>query len=622
MADGCMGQFLVADLTGQKAWTVPLPAWLKQDFVGGKGFGAKLLYDLTPAGTDPLRPQNVIMFMTGPLTATEAPSQRACVITKSPLTGIYLDSFFGGRFGPEIKYAGYDGLIITGRAARPAYLWIEDDRVEFRPAKGIWGTDALTANELVKKDLNAPQARVVTIGQAGENLVKFSLISCEYNRQAGRGGAGAVMGSKNLKAVAISGSRLVKIHAVHSFREACAAANEDIRNSEACAALTDSGTSNAVPWSNSVGTLPYRNYFDQVDDKADRLGDIAQKKRLFLGKAACLGCPIRCSQMGAVRTGKYVHTITDIVEYESAALMGSNLDIHDVRAVAHLVKLCDTFGMDSMSTGGVIGFAFEAAEKGIIESPGEVKLSFGSVAGAEYLIHAIAMQDNDLGRLLGQGVQRAAVHLGGKAEDFALHVKGLEVPGWAPRGTPGMGLAYMTADRGACHQRGFMVAFEVGGKPYRGKPVDTYALTQKAEILKEEQDYLSGLDALVKCDFGAFGITPQSYILLFEAATGRTVDPLFFHTLGERIWNQTRLFNLREGLTAVCDRLPKRIVSEPLPGGPHKGRRISEADMAVMLKEYYEVRGWDALGHPTFDKLKSLGLDRALRFEASRQPLA
>ncbi len=620
MADGTMGQFLVADLSSRKAWTVPLPRWLKDDFVGGKGFGTKLLFDLTPAGVDPLGPDNVIMFMTGPLTATAAPSMRACVVTKSPLTGIYLDSFFGGRFGPEIKYAGYDGLIILGRAAQPTVLWINDDKVEFRSAKGIWGTDALTANDLVKKDIDAPGARVVTIGQAGENLVKFALISCEYNRQAGRGGAGAVMGSKNLKAIAISGSRLVTVSHPSAFHAACDAANVDIRASETCDALTDSGTSNSVPWSNAVGTLPYRNHFDQVDDKADRLGDEGQKKHLFLGKAACFGCPIRCSQMGAVRSGKYAHMITDIVEYESAALMGSNLDIHDVRAVAHLVKLCDAYGLDSMSTGGVIGFTFEAVEKGIIDPPDGVKLSFGSVAGAEYLIHAIAKQDNDLGRLLGLGVRRAAACLGGNAEDFALHVKGLEVPGWAPRGTPGMGLAYMTADRGACHQRGFMVAYEVGGQEYQGKPVDTYALTQKAEILKGEQDYLAGLDAMIKCDFGAFGVTPQSYASMFNAATGRSVETGFISTLGERIWNQTRLFNLREGLTSGQDRLPKRIVEEPLPSGPHKGRRISEADMAVMLAEYYQQRGWDKNGHPTVNKIISLRLDKKRRFDCGPQP--
>ena len=620
MTDATMGQFLVADLDRREAWTVPLPDWLKHDFVGGKGFGAKLLYDLTPPGADPLGPDNPLLFMTGPLTGTAAPSMRACVVTKSPLTGIYLDSFFGGRFGPEIKYAGYDGLIILGRAAEPTYLWIHDDRVEFRPADTIWGTDALTANERIKQELHAPQARVVTIGQAGEHRVGFALISCEYNRQAGRGGAGAVMGAKNLKAVAIAGSRLVRVHDGDAFLRACDAANADILASETCAALTDSGTSNAVPWSNEVGTLPHRNYFNQVYAKADRLGDAGQGKHLFLGKAACLGCPIRCSQMGAVRTGKYAHTITDIVEYESAALMGSNLDIPDVRAVAHLVKLCDAYGLDSMSTGGVLGFAFEAAEKGIIESPDGVTLAFGSVAGAEYLIRTIALQDSDLGRLLGRGVKQAAAELGYNTADFALHVKGLEVPGWAPRGTPGMGLAYMTADRGACHQRGFMVAYELGGKEYRGQVVDTYGLAQKAEILKQEQDYLSGLDALVKCDFGAFGVSPESYARLLTAANGRPVDSGFFNTLGDRIWNQTRLFNLREGLKARQERLPRRIVAEPLPGGPHKGHRISEADMTVMLKEYYQQRGWDEDGKPTLKTLEALGLDKKRRFDCGPQP--
>jgi aldehyde:ferredoxin oxidoreductase len=620
MADGTMGQLLVADLTHRRAWTAPLPSWLKADFVGGKGVGAKLLFDLVPAGADPLGPENVLMFLTGPLTATAAPSMRACVVTKSPLTGIFLDSYFGGRFGPEIKYAGYDGLIILGQAQRPTILWIRDDRVEFRSADGIWGTDALAANEQIKKDLKMPEARVVTIGQAGENQVGFALISCEYNRQAGRGGAGAVMGAKRLKAIAISGTRLVTVNDVPAFAAACDAANADILASETCAALTDSGTSNAVPWSNAVGTLPYRNFYDQVNGMADRLGDEGQRKHLFLGKAACFGCPIRCSQMGAVRTGKYAHTISDIVEYESAALMGSNLAIHDVRAVAHLVKLCDAYGLDSMSTGGVIGFAFEAVQRGIIDPPAGVKLDFGSVAGTEYLIHAIARQDGALGRLLGLGVKQAAARLGRNAADFSLHVKGLEMPGWAPRGLPGMGLAYMTADRGACHQRGFMVAYEVGGKPYRGKPVEPYELALKAEILKEEQDYLAGLDALVKCDFGAFGVTAQSYARLFNAATGRNVDAGFFNLLGERIWNQTRLFNLREGLTADQDRLPRRIVAEPLPGGPHQGRRISKADMAFMLKDYYCQRGWDAMGRPTEEKRLSLGLENGRWFDCGVGP--
>ena len=610
-----MGQLLLVDLTRRFSRTIALPMWLKEDFVGGKGFGAKLLFDLNPPGADPLSADNTIMFFAGPLTGTPAPSMRACVVTKSPLTGIYLDSFFGGRFGPEIKYAGYDGLIITGRASEPVCLSIRDHRVTFHPAGNIWGTDALTANAMVKQALNMPEARVVTIGQAGENLVKFALISCEFNRQAGRGGAGAVMGSKNLKAIAIQGSRLIKVKDPKAFGEACAGALEEILASDDCAALTDSGTSNAVPWSHEVGTLPFRNHYAQTDAEAHRLGDDGQKKYLFLGKAACLGCPIRCSQMGAVRTGKYAHLITDIVEYESAALMGCNLDIHDVRALAHLVKLCDSYGLDSMSTGVAVAFAFEAVEKGLITAPAEVPLRFGSVDGAEYLINAIALQNNAIGRLLGAGVRQAAAQLGGRSQDYAMHVKGLEMPGWAPRGTPGMGLAYMTADRGACHQRGFMVAYEVGGRPYRGKPVKTYDLAGKAEILKGEQDYLSGLDALVKCDFGAFGISAQSYALMFSAATGRAVSSDFFNLLGERIWNQTRLFNLREGLTAAQDRLPRRITAEPLPGGPHKGRRISEADMDAMRADYYRLRGWDGQGRPGRDTLERLGLDRRTRFK-------
>jgi aldehyde:ferredoxin oxidoreductase len=615
MSDSTMGQFLVADLNRRQAYTVPLPEWLKQGYVGGKGFGARLLGDLTPAGADPLGPENAILFMTGPLTATAAPSMRACVVTKSPLTGIYLDSFFGGRFGPEIKFAGYDGLIILGRAQTPTYLWIKDSAVEFRPADRIWGSDALTANEMIKQDLNAPEAQVVTIGQAGENRVKFALISCEFNRQAGRGGAGAVMGAKNLKGIAVAGRQLVEVHELRSFRAACRMATEDIAASDACAALTHSGTSNAVPWSNTVGTLPYRNYYDQVDPKAERLGDAGQRKHLFLGKAACFGCPIRCSQMGAVRTGKYAHQITDIVEYESAALMGSNLDIHDIRAVAHLVKLCDSFGLDSMSAGNVIGFAFEACQKGILSAPQGVPLSFGSVAGAEYLIRAIALQDSELGRLLGQGVKRAAQQLGQQTDAYAMHVKGLELPGFAPRGTPGMGLAYMTADRGGCHQRGFMVAYELGGKQYRGQAVEAQRLSGKAEILIGEQNYLAGLDTLVKCDFGAFGVTPEHYADLLEAATGRKTTAGFFQQVGERIWNLIRLYNLREGLTAEQDRLPQRIVSEPLPGGPQKGSRISRADMKLMLDEYYALRGWDERGCPTKEKLHELNLDVKQHFE-------
>lgn len=610
MADSYMGKFLLVDLTNEASRPVPTPQWLKDQFVGGKGFGAKLLYDLVPKGVDALSPENPLMFFPGPLTATAAPSMRACAVTKSPLTGTYLDSFFGGRLGPEIKYAGYDGIIIFGKAPKPVYLWINDDQVEIRPAGDIWGTSALEANALIKDEIKEPEAMLATIGQAGENQVLFALICCEYNRQAGRGGAGAVMGSKNLKAVAIKGSRLVKVHDPEAFDKACQGACEEISLSAECAVYSDGGTSSAVPWSNEIGTLPYKNYYTQSDPQADKIGDEGQKKHLFLGKAACFACPIRCSQMGAVRTGKYSHFITDIVEYESAALLGSNLDIHDPRAVAHLTKLCDEYGLDSMSAGGVIGFAFEAAEKGVIEAPEGITLAFGNVQGAEYLIRSMAFQEEDLGRLLSQGVKRASAVLGKQTVDYAMHVKGLECPAWGPRGTPGMGLAYMTADRGGCHQRGFMIGYDVGDE-YNGVPVEMYQTKGRAGILIELQNYLAGTDALVKCDFSQCGVSPESFAAMLSAATGRQVDEDFFDLLGERIWNQTRLFNVREGFLAKDDTLPKRFVKQVLPDGPHKGHCVSEADMETMRRDYYKTRGWDEEGRPEEKTLQKLGLDKA-----------
>lgn len=614
MNDGYMGRFLFIDLTNRSVSRPPVPEWLKTDYIGGKGFGARLLTDLCPTGADPMGPDNPLMFFTGPLTSTAAPSMRACMVTKSPLTGLYLDSFFGGRFGPEIKYAGYDGIVIVGCADTPTYLWIgPEGRVAFRDAAAIWGQNALEANRSVKQDLHEPEAQVVTIGQAGENRVLFSLVTCEYNRQAGRGGAGAVMGAKNLKAVAVKGKHLVKVHHPESFSEACRRSRSELSASQEVAALSQFGTSAAVSFSAAIGSIPFRNFQNQADEAAEKLGDTAQGRHLFLAKAACFGCPIHCSQMGAVRTGKFATFVTDTVEYESAAMMGANLDIHDIRAVAHLTRLCDEYGLDTISAGNVIGFAFEAAERGIIAAPAGVDLRFGSIDGAEYLLEAIAARKGPLGRLLAGGVKRAGDKIGKKASDYAMHVKGMEVPAWGPRGTPGMGLAYMTSDRGACHQRGFMISYELAGEPFEGKPVQAETLAGKAEILRNRQDYLSGTDTLVKCDFGAMGISADSYARMLSAATGRNADPAAFSLVGERIWNLTRLFNLREGMKTEDERLPKRV-EDPLPGGPLKGKKISGKDAAYMLADYYRIRGWDEQGRPRKETLKRLNLIDAPTF--------
>lgn len=610
MAEAYTNKLLYIDLSRGSFEIIPVPEAMKQDFLGGKGFGAKFLFDRLSPGTDPLGPDNLLMFMTGPLTGTMAPAMRGCVVTKSPLTGIFLDSYFGGSFAPEIKYAGYDGIIIQGRAKKPSYIWIDDDRVEIREAKAIWGTDTLVSNRLIKEEIGDDSIKIAGIGQAGEKKVRYALVACEYNRQAGRGGAGAVMGSKNLKAIAVRGTKSVKVHDPQGFAKACDRAFRELEKSPDVEVFRSAGTASSVEFANETGLLPHKNYQNGTFSRAGDLSDKGQTRHLWLGSNACMGCPIRCSKIGAVRTGKYKGIVSDIVEYESAALMGANLDIADIRAVAHLVKLCDGYGMDSMSTGTVIGFAMEACEKGLIPSPEGVDLKFGSIGAAEYLIHAIAARKEGIGDLLSRGVKKAAEHITGKAADIAVHTKGLESPAWGPRGVSGMGLAYMTTDRGGCHQRGFPLAYELAGE-WKGEKLDPLSPRGKAALVASLQNYSAGTDTLVKCDFGTYGISGDTYAELFVTATGRQVTADTFMEVGERIWNLVRLFNLAQGMDASKDTLPRRFVEEALPDGPSKGHKISEEDMAYMREDYYKTRGWSKTGVPLETTLDRLGIDRS-----------
>ncbi|WP_022666936.1 aldehyde ferredoxin oxidoreductase family protein [Desulfospira joergensenii] len=610
MMNAYTNKLLMIDLSHGSFEVLPVPDILKQDFIGGKGFGAKFLYDRVSPGTNPLGRDNLLMFMTGPLTGTLAPAMRGCVVTKSPLTGLFLDSYFGGSLSPEIKYAGYDGIIITGKAEHPSYIWINDDKIEIKDGRHLWGKDTLAANHMIKKELGDDSLKIATIGQAGENQVLFSLICCEYNRQAGRGGAGAVMGSKNLKAIAVKGSNPVRVHDPEGFKRACATAFKELEESPDIEVFREAGTASSVEYANETGLLPHKNYKNGTFAKASKISDKGQSKHLWLGSSACMGCPIRCSKIGAVRTGKYKGFVTDIVEYESAALLGANLDISDIRAVAHLTKLCDLYGMDSMSSGNLIGFAMEACEKGIIPSPEGIELKFGNADAAEFLIHSMGTKKNEIGILLSKGVKKAARELGEEALTFANHTKGLETPAWGPRGVSGMGLAYMTTDRGGCHQRGFPVSYELSGE-YEGTPMDPLLPENKAQMVIDLQNYSAGTDALVKCDFGSFGISQGTYAKMFLAATGRKIDPEDFIETGERIWNLTRCFNLENGAEESQDTLPRRFVKEALPDGPAKGHRISEKDMAYMKQEYYRIRGWSEKGVPLDKTLGRLKLDDA-----------
>ena len=606
MIESYTNKLLIIDLSSGSIKTLPVDDTFKQDFIGGKGFGAKILYDKVPPGTDPLGKDNHLMFMTGPLTGTMAPAMRGCVVTKSPLTGIFLDSYFGGNFAPEIKYAGFDGIIITGKAKKPSYIWINDDHIEIRDAQHLWGMDTLESNRLIKKEIQDDTIKIANIGQAGENQIPFALICCEYNRQAGRGGAGAVMGSKNLKAIAVKGSKTVNIHNPKQFIKACHKAFKELEVSPDIESFRQAGTAASVEFASETGLLPHKNYKNGTFAKAANLGDKGQSKHLWLGSNACMGCPIRCSKIGAIRTGKYKGIVSDIIEYESAALMGSNLDISDIRAVTHLVKLCDLYGIDSMSMGTIIGFAMEACEKGLITAPDGITLQFGNIAAAEHLINIIVNRKGELGKLLSKGVKQAAEEIGDAALDIAMHTKGLESPAWGPRGVSGMALAYMTTDRGGCHQRGFPVSYELEGE-WEGQKIDPLAPEGKANMVIALQNYSAGTDTLTKCDFGSFGISSNTYAELFFAATGREIAGDTFVETGERIWNLVRQFNLAEGVTAAMDTIPRRFANENLPDGPAKGHQISKQDMTYMRQEYYKLRGWDQKGIPldkTMDRLK------------------
>ena len=604
-----MGKLLYVDLTSETIKDIPLDPQLVESYVGGKGFGAKILYDLLPANCDPLSPRNILIFMPGPLTGTLAPAMRGCVVTKSPLTGTFADSYFGGHFAQEIRFCGYDGIIVTGAAPEPSYLWVDDGKVEIRSAAGIWGLDTFSTVEKIRAELGDESVKTACIGPAGEKMVSFALINCEYNRHAGRAGTGAVMGSKNLKALVLRGSKAVTPADPDAFEKAVDQAYLEVAEDETAAGFNTFGTPASIDFANDEQLLPTNNYFDGSFEGAAGLNAEAQSEQFWLRNVACAGCPIACGKVGMIKKGRRKGLITDVVEYETAAMIGSNLGISDVREVAYLVKKCDALGLDGMSAGGVAGFAIEAYREGIItkDDTGGQELNFGDSASVEYLLDKIAAREG-LGNLLARGVKYASEEMGKGSDAYAVHVKGLESPAWGPRSVPGMALALATADRGGCHQRAFPILYEVGGE-WNGEAVDRDALKGKGEIVAHLQNYLAALDTLVKCDFAAYSIKDSTYCQMLEAATGNqwNVDKLM--QLGERIWNQVKLFNLREGFSRSDDTLPKRFTEEPLPAGPQEGKKITLQDLDQLLDEYYQVRGWDSSGEPSPEKLKELGLD-------------
>lgn len=615
MGEGFAGRILNVDLSERKIVKQPLETEKINEFIGGKGYAARLLWEGTPPNSDSLDPQNIIIFATGPLTGTLCPSTRMCIVTKSPLTGTFNDSYVGGHFGHEMKFAGYDFLVISGKAEQPVYLWINNESVEIKDGGWLWGKDTFETEERIKGKHKDRTIRVACIGPAGEKLVRYALVNIDLYRQAARGGIGAVMGSKNLKAVAVRGSNTIEVEDPEYFKQLAFEAYEATDTNESLYTMKRWGTGRSVIFSSNQCLYPTKNYQEATFEGAESLSGESMERKIWVKGKACFNCPIHCGHLAVVKTSDYTGTIVEGVEYETTAMLGADCGIDNLAAVTYANMLCDKLGLDTLSTGGVVAWAMECFERGILteKDTSGITLNFGNHKAMNKMILQIAKREG-IGDLLAEGVKRASQKIGQGSDGFAMHVKGLELPGWAIRAAPSMGLAYATADRGGCHQRAWPIKYDLGSKTPDGKTLERYSPQGKAFVTKHDQDLIAALYSLVACDFATGAIGTARYIKLLNAATGWTYTKEQFMETGERIWNLIRAFNIREGTRKENDTLPPRIFEEPLPSGIAKGKKLPKVNFEKMRREYYKLRGWNAeTGMPTYEKLKKLGLENVAK---------
>lgn len=596
------GRILHIDLETGKFEQSTVPS-IADAYVGGRGLGSRLLLDLLPADTDPLSPENILMFVTGPLTGTPVSGAgKYVVVTKSPATGSFCDSYSSGLLAPAIRFAGYDVVAITGRAPKPSYLWIEDERLEIRSAEDLWGLDAFQTEDILRERHGHSEVGVAVIGPAGENLVKFASIGSDYYRHAGRGGVGAVMGAKYLKALVVRGTGTVPIADAERLLELNAKQIEKLKHTPAAQARIKYGTPSTLTITNAAGMLPTRNFQQGTFPESKNVLDGEGILPITIGHAGCYSCITPCGRLVEVqRDGERIRI--EGPEYETLGMMGSNLGIADPAVVVLENLVCDKLGLDTISAGGVLGFAMECAERGLLSDTWASTLRFGDANGALRLLEEIAYR-RGIGDVFAEGVKGASEKIGGGSERFAIHVKGLEFPAYDPRAGFGSGLTYAVTPRGACHRRAWPPAREVlGGVP-------PFTVENKAAMVKEMFDDRSMLHCLIVCDtpHGTKLTTIPEYLEFIEATTGSPLTLQEWQTVADRMETTIRLFNVRAGLSRRDDTLPWRILAEPLPDGPAQGKLFGQAGLDKMLDEYYALRGWDSQGVPLPATLQKYGI--------------
>ncbi len=587
-----MGKILKVDLTKEKISIEDLNMEWARKYIGGRGLATKYFYEMVKdPKIDPLDERNVLIFATGPLTGTPSPSaSRYMVVTKGFLNNAIASSNSGGFFGPELKFAGFDMVIITGKAKSPKYLYIKDGKAELRDASHLWGKDTHETTDILHKELNDPKTEVACIGPAGENLVRFAAVINDKHRAAGRTGVGAVMGSKKLKAIAVRGTGKIPIAKKDEFTNVLKDKLKKIKeNAVTSQGLPTYGTAVLVNIINQQGLYPTRNFqFGQWKHANELSGESMSEKYLIKNKA-CFACPIACG-----RVTKLDGLDSEGPEYESLWVMSANLDIANFEKVIEANYYCDKYGLDTISFGGTLAAAMELYEKGIIKDSDldGIKLNFGNEEALVKYPELIAFRKG-FGNKLAEGSYRLAESYG--HPEYSMSVKKQELPAYDPRGAYGHALEYATSNRGGCHVRGYMISPEILGLPEK---LDPLKVEGKAQWTKTFQDLTAVIDSSGLCLFTSFALGADDYRDLLNAVTGfdYTTDEMML--AGERIWNLERKFNYAAGFSSKDDTLPSRFLKEPMPDGPVKG---SVVPLDVLLKDYYKVRKWDERGNPRED---------------------
>ena len=633
---GYAGKILWVDLSRMEVRERELDRELVKLYLGGTGYAARILWDMLDAKLDPLSPNNLLIAATGPLTGTLCPSSGSIEFCfKSPLTGIFGETRAGGIFGPKLKFAGYDFIAIRGRSEKPVYLHIKDGYAELRDASHLWGKNVHETTDILLRDLAEPDASVACIGQAGENQVRFASIMVDYDRAAGRCGGGTVMGAKRLKAIVVDGHGEISAAKPEEFLEAAMEAINAVKV-RANKGMGRYGTLSGLINLNESGALPTRNFKTCHFEEAEKVSGQTLSEKYLIKKRACFGCPIGCGRYVQVPAGEYQTPPHEGAEYETVDMLGVQSMIGDLEAIIKAGYLCNIYGLDTISAGNVIAFAIEAYERGIIteKDTGGIKLRWGDPKVTLTLIEKIVRREG-IGRLLAEGVKRISEKLGRGSEEFACHVKGLEIPAHDARGTSkSLAIQYAVGNpRGACHIEPIwapmwdFLKVDMGLRRY-GLPWPPPSRFEETGVRRGEAyrllilfGELAGILGI--CRFPLQAAEEENLNLdrlsrLMTTLTGLDLKPQDLLKVSERVYNLKRCFNVREGVDRSSDRLPRRVM-EPIASGPTKGVRVENLD--GMLDEFYEAMGWDReTGIPSREKLKKLGLgDVAEEVWRSRQ---